>query len=76
VHIALDVNIQNYASATVRHERSVYGQGLKKVRRNGRLGFGQFKDGKPADEAVHKTCFPCHEAYAKGHDFVFTWYAP
>src|SRR5580698_736037 len=27
----------------------------------GGWGFAQFKDGKPADEAVHKTCFPCHE---------------
>ena len=34
-----------------------------------------FKDGKPADESVHKTCFPCHEL-AKARDFVFTHYAP
>ena len=27
----------------------------------GGWGFAQFKDGKPADEAVLKTCFPCHE---------------
>ncbi|HVP50089.1 MAG TPA: cytochrome P460 family protein, partial [Candidatus Bathyarchaeia archaeon] len=38
-------------------------------------GFGQFKDGKPADEGLHKTCSPCHEP-AKDHDFVFTRYAP
>jgi hypothetical protein len=38
-------------------------------------GFGDFKDGKPSNEAVHKTCFPCHEP-AKDHDFVFTRYAP
>jgi hypothetical protein len=38
-------------------------------------GFAQFKDGKPADEAVHKSCFPCHEP-AKARDFVFTHYAP
>ena len=42
----------------------------------GGWGFAQFnKDGKPADEAVHKTCFPCHEP-AKAHDFVFTRYVP
>jgi hypothetical protein len=41
----------------------------------GGWGFGQFKDGKPADEALHKTCFPCHEP-AKTRDFVFTHYAP
>src|ERR1700722_3238242 len=36
----------------------------------GGWGFAQFKDGKPADEAVHKTCFPCHEP-GKARDFVF-----
>jgi Cytochrome P460 len=41
----------------------------------GGWGFADFKDGKPADEAVHKTCFPCHEL-AKARDFVFTHYAP
>ena len=41
----------------------------------GGWGFAQFKDGKPADEAVHKTCFPCHEP-VKARDFVFTHYAP
>jgi len=42
----------------------------------GGWGYAQFnKDGKPADEPMHKTCFPCHEP-AKAHDFVFTRYAP
>ena len=41
----------------------------------GGWGFAQFKDGKPADEAVHKTCFPCHEP-AKDRDFVYTRYSP
>jgi hypothetical protein len=42
----------------------------------GGWGFAQFNnDGKPADEATHKTCFPCHEP-AKERDFVFTRYAP
>jgi len=38
-------------------------------------GFGQFKDGKPADETVHQTCLPCHEL-AKARDLVFTHYSP
>src|SRR5215211_8005502 len=38
-------------------------------------GFAQFDDGKPANEAVHNTCFPCHEA-VKARDFVFNRYAP
>ena len=42
----------------------------------GGWGFAQFdKDGKPADEAKHKTCFPCHEP-VKARDFVFTRYSP
>jgi len=41
----------------------------------GRWGFGDFKDGKPSDEALHKACFPCHEP-AKARDFVFSQYAP
>ena len=38
-------------------------------------GFADFKDGKPGDEALHKTCFPCHQP-AKAQDYVFTHYAP
>ena len=41
----------------------------------GGWGFAQFKDGKSADEAVLKTCFPCHEP-AKARDLVFTHYSP
>jgi Cytochrome P460 len=37
-------------------------------------GFAQFDDGKPAAEAVHKTCFACHSR-AKDRDFVFTRYS-
>ena len=39
----------------------------------GGWGFAQFDDGKPADQAVHKTCFACHSP-AKDRDFVFTRY--
>ena len=35
-----------------------------------------FINGKPVDEAQHQTCFACHEARVKGHDFVFTRWAP
>ena len=47
----------------------------KKYAASGGWGFAQFTDGKPDDEALHKTCFPCHEP-AKAHDFVFAHYAP
>ena len=38
-------------------------------------GFADFKNGKPGDETLHKTCFPCHEP-AKDRDLVFARYAP
>ncbi len=47
----------------------------KKYAATGGWGFGDFKDGKPSDEAMHKTCFACHEPI-KDHDYVFTRYAP
>ncbi len=47
----------------------------RKYASTGGWGFAQFDDGKPADEAVLKTCFPCHQAI-KARDFVFTHYAP
>jgi Cytochrome P460 len=48
----------------------------KKYAATGGWGFAQFdKDGKPADEAKLKTCFPCHEPI-KARDLVFTHYAP
>jgi hypothetical protein len=48
----------------------------KKYPATGGWGFGRFVDGKPADLAQHQTCFACHEARVKGHDFVFTRFAP
>ena len=46
----------------------------KKYASTGGWGFAQFDGGKPADEAAHRTCFPCHEP-GKDHDYVFTYYA-
>ena len=47
----------------------------KKFAATGGWGFADFRDGKPSDETMHKTCFSCHEP-AKDRDFVFTRYAP
>src|SRR5262245_11769039 len=47
----------------------------RKYPSTGGWGFAQFDDGKPADEAVHKTCFPCHEI-VRDRDFVFNRYSP
>ena len=48
----------------------------KKYISTGGWGFGRFINGKPVDEAQHETCFACHDAGAKGHDWVFTRLAP
>jgi len=47
----------------------------KKFAESGGWGFADFTNGKPGNEALHKTCFPCHVP-AKDHDYVFTHYAP
>jgi hypothetical protein len=47
----------------------------KKYEATGGWGFGDFADGKPGDETLMRTCFPCHSA-AKSRDYVFTRYAP
>lgn len=44
----------------------------KRYAATGGWGFGRFIDGKPVDEAQHRTCFACHEARVKDRDFVFT----
>ncbi|MBR0784556.1 cytochrome P460 family protein [Bradyrhizobium iriomotense] len=48
----------------------------KKYGSTGGWGFGRFINGKPVDEAQHRTCFACHEARAKSRDYVFTQLAP
>jgi hypothetical protein len=47
----------------------------KKYAASGGWGFADFTNGKPGNEALHATCFPCHQP-AKGKDYVFTRYAP
>ena len=46
----------------------------KKYAATGGWGFADFTNGKAGNEALHKTCFPCHEP-AKDRDYVFTRYA-
>jgi hypothetical protein len=47
----------------------------KKYAATGGWGFGHFANGKSADAASMKTCFPCHDQI-KARDLVFTRYAP
>src|SRR5258707_3288017 len=46
----------------------------KKYASTGGWGFAPFNDGKPADRAVHQTCFACQQPF-EARDFVFTRYA-
>jgi hypothetical protein len=46
----------------------------KKYAATGGWGYADFTNGRPGSEALHKTCFPCHEP-AKDRDYVFTRYA-
>lgn len=46
----------------------------KKYASTGGWGYAHFDDGKPADDSVLKTCFPCHAAI-KDRDYVFTRYS-
>jgi hypothetical protein len=46
----------------------------KKYAASGGWGYADFTDGKPGNEALHKTCFACHEP-AKDRDYIFTRYA-
>jgi Cytochrome P460 len=52
----------------------------KRYSATGGWGYAQFdKNGKTADEALMRTCAPCHQTgdkIANAHDFVFTRYAP
>ena len=42
----------------------------------GGWGFGRFINGMAVDRAQHETCFVCHQANVKDHDYVYTRLAP
>ena len=46
----------------------------KKYAATGGWGYADFTNGKPGNETMHQTCYPCHQP-AKDHDYVFTRYA-
>jgi hypothetical protein len=47
----------------------------RKYASTGGWGFAHFDDGKPADDAVHNSCFSCHQT-VEARDFIFARYAP
>lgn len=48
----------------------------KRYAATGGWGFGRFINGVPVDAAQHQTCFACHQALVRNHDYVFTRLAP
>jgi Cytochrome P460 len=67
--------VQSYVAGAPKNGVQFMVKDSRKYASTGGWGFAQFDDGKPAAEAVHSNCFPCHEP-AKARDFVFTRYAP
>ncbi|MEY8171964.1 cytochrome P460 family protein [Burkholderia multivorans] len=68
-----------FAPATVPGQATTVQVMVKDSRRyasTGGWGFGRFVNGVPADIGQHQTCFACHQARVKRHDYVFTRLAP
>ena len=72
---AQSAHLQSFVAGPPKNGVQFMVKDSKKYASTGGWGFAQFNDGKPADEAVHNTCFSCHEA-VKARDFVFARYAP
>jgi hypothetical protein len=66
---------QSFVAGTPKNGVQFMVKDSKKYAATGGWGYGHFDDGKPADEEVLKTCFPCHQAI-ESRDFVFTRYSP
>ena len=67
-------HLQSYVAGSPKNGVQFMIKDTKKYAATGGWGFAQFDDGKPASEAVHKACFPCHEI-ATARDFVFNRYS-
>lgn len=69
----------DFASASVPGAATTVQVMVKDSRRyasSGGWGYGRFVDGRPVDEAQHRSCHACHAARVKDRDYVFTHYAP
>jgi hypothetical protein len=67
-------NLQSFAAGSAVNIQLMV-KDSNKYAASGGWGFADFTNGKPGNEALHKTCFACHEP-AKARDYVFTHYAP
>lgn len=66
---------QSFVAGAVKNGVQFMIKDSRKYAATGGWGYGQFEDGKPADESMLSACFPCHRA-VKERDFVFTRYSP
>ncbi|MBB4124887.1 hypothetical protein GGR77_000158 [Xanthomonas translucens] len=69
----------DFATATIPGNATTVQVMVKDSRRyaaTGGWGYGRFVDGRPADEAQHRTCAACHASRVRQRDYVFTNYAP
>src|ERR1700721_1473344 len=64
---------QSFVAGTPKNGVQFMVKDSKKYAATGGWGFAEFINGKPAGEALIKTCYPCHEPI-KARDFVFTQY--
>src|SRR5215469_17426007 len=60
VHTHTGESVHNTAPSNASTCRS-WSRTQKSTAAIGGCGFGDFTEGKPADQAKHKACFPCHE---------------
>jgi hypothetical protein len=68
-------HLQSFVAGSPKNGVQFMVKDSSKYASTGGWGFAQFDDGKPADEAMQNTCFPCHST-VKARDFVFNRYAP
>lgn len=68
-------HLQSYVAGPPKNGVQFMVKDSKKYASTGGWGFAQFDDGKPADEAMQSTCFPCHQT-VKSRDYVFNRYSP
>lgn len=71
--------LPDFATATIPGHATTVQVMVKDSRRyaaTGGWGYGRFVDGRPADEAQHRTCAACHASRVRQRDYVFTNYAP
>jgi hypothetical protein len=67
-------NLQSFVPASAVNVQFMV-KDSKKYPSTGGWGYADFTNGKPGNEALHQTCYPCHQP-AKDRDYVFTRYAP